>query len=166
MIKQASWVHGNAVILEEPARVNVKHMGWGTELHAPPQFFGAPTSFSTWCHIAIPTPVIVDDVRLKVQNIFLLFKAGQHAAIDNIHIYDGPKKIAAWNVIAGSNYSARRTGDHSFTIDNQNTFQLPEPHEVVFGLSISFTFLPYDITGPLPDAEAMLLITSAGADFF
>lgn len=165
MLKQASWIHGNAVVAEEPEKVNVKHMGWGTEL-----FFvtglGRPPAKS-WCHIAIPTPVIVNDVRLKVQKLFLLFKTGQHAAIDDIHVYDGPNRIATWDVVAGSNYSARRTGDHSKGIDGQNTFTLDAPHEVNFGLSISFTFAPVTVSGGLiPDLEGKLLVTTAGADFF
>jgi hypothetical protein len=164
MLKLASWIHGNALVVEEPEKVIVKHIGWGTELLFVSGLGRTPTK--TWCHIAIPTPVIVNDVRLKVQNLFMLFKTGQHASIDDIHIYDGPNKIAAWDVVAGSNYSARRSGDHSKVIDSQSTFTLPAPHEVIFGLSISFTFTPVAVSGLIPDLEGKLLITCAGADFF
>jgi hypothetical protein len=160
MLKYASWVHGNTLAVERPGDVVVQRWGWGTELrtHTSP-------SPSTWCHIAIPTPVIINDARMKVQNLFLLFETGQHASIDNIHIYDGPDKIAAWDVVAGSNYSARRSGHHSKSIDGQNTFVLPAPHEVRFGLSISFTFIAV-AQSAWNDPEARLLITTAGADFF
>ncbi len=166
MLKYASWVHGNAVVLENPSNILVMRRGHGTEM----QFTFAPgrPAQGTWCHIAIPTPVIVNDVRLKVQKLFLLFKTGQHASIDNIHIYDGPWKIAAFDVVAGSNYSARRTGNHSQGVDAQNMITLPTPHEVSLGLSISFTFTPVAVNSSLAmvDPEGTLLITSAGADFF
>lgn len=166
MLKHASWVHGNAVALEDPTNIILRHFGWGTEMQFLLSSGAAPTG--TWGHIPIPTPVIVNDVRLKVQKFFLLFKTGQHAAIDNIHIYDGPKKIFSLDVVPGSNISARRTGDHSRAIDPQNTFTLPTPHEPEFGMSISFSFRPVAVNTSLRpvDPEGKLMITTAGADFF
>ncbi|HEY0661164.1 MAG TPA: hypothetical protein VGD21_07595, partial [Lysobacter sp.] len=114
------------------------------------------------------TPVIINDVRMKVQRLFLLFKTGQHAAIDNIHVWDGPKRIATFDTVPGSSTSARRTGDHSGGVDAQNMITLPSVHEVSLGLSISFTFRPVALNTSLPsvDPEGTLLITAAGADFF
>lgn len=165
MLKQASWVHGNSLVLEDQNNILVRRWGWGTEMQF--EFSPGISPPGTWCHIALPTPVIINDVRLKVQKVFLLFKTGQHASIDNIHIYDGPRKIAAWDVVPGTSYTARRTGDHSGSVDSQNTFMLPNPCEVLFGLSLSFTFRPVSLNTSLPalDAEGKLLITSAGADF-
>lgn len=164
MLKHASWVHGNTVVLEDPNNILVKRRGGGTELQFGPTAVSPP---GTWCHIAIPTPVIVNDVRLKVQKVFLLFQTGQHAAIDNLHVFDGPRRIFAMDVVPGGNSSARRTGNHSQALDAQNTFALPAPLEVSFGLSISFTFRPVALTtsGTTIDPEGKLLITSAGADF-
>ena len=166
MIKHASWVHGNALVLEKPNNITVTRRGQGTEM-----LFGFMPGVSpegTWCHIAIPTPVIISDVRMKVRTLFLLFKAGQHAVIDNIHVWDGPKRIARFDVVAGSSYSARRSGDHSLVIDAQNTITLPMDHEVSFGISISFTFRPMSLNSSLLrlDPEGSLLIATAGADFF
>jgi hypothetical protein len=165
MLKYASWVHGNALELELPNNILIRRWGWGTEM----QFIFEPgmTPPPAWCHIPIPTPPIINDVRMKVQKLFLLFKTGQHASIDNIHIFDGPNRIAAWDVVAGSNSSARRTGNHSQAIDDQNMFTLPTLHEVSFGLSISFTFSPVALDTSLPqvDPAGTLLITTAGADF-
>ncbi|NTU96839.1 MAG: hypothetical protein HGA62_03385 [Chlorobiaceae bacterium] len=143
MLNHASWINGNAVVLEEPNNILVRHWGRGTEM----QFSFAPgvAPRGTWCHIALPTPVIVND----------------------IHIYDGPGKIAAWDAIPGGNTSARRSGDHSRSIDDQKTIMLPAPHEVSCGLSISFTFRPLAVNTSLQtvDPEGKLLISAAGADF-
>jgi hypothetical protein len=165
MIKYASWVHGNALAWEDTSSIVTRRWGWGSEMQF--TFARGVNPPGTWCHIPIPTPAIVNDVRLKVQKLFLLFKTGQHASIDNIHIFDGHKKIHALDVIPGSSSSARRTGDHSRGIDAENTITLPAPHEVSFGLSISFTFRPVALNtsqGPV-DPEGTLLITTAGADF-
>ena len=166
MLKYASWVHGNALVLERPDSILVMRWGRGTEM----QFTFEPgtTPQGTWCHIAIPTPVIINDVRMKVQRLFLLFKTGQHAAIDNIHVWDGPRRIAAFDAVPGSSNSVRRTGDHSQGVDAQNMITLPTAHEVSLGLSISFTFRPVALNTSLPtvDPEGTLLVTAAGADFF
>ena len=166
MIKHASWAHGNAVVAELPSGLIIRHWGWGTQM----QFTFAQNQSppAAWCHIPIPTPVIVNDVRLKVQTPFLLFKAGQHAAIDNVHIFDGPNRIHTWNTVVGNNAAGRRSGDHSRGIDSVNTLTLPNPHSVIFGMSIAFTFVPVALTTSSPpvDPEGTLLITTAGADFF
>ncbi|MCC7248930.1 MAG: hypothetical protein IT473_09935 [Lysobacter sp.] len=166
MIKHASWVHGNAVVTELPSGLYVQHWGWGTELAFTYRLGQSPAK--AWCHIPIPTPVIVDNVRLKAQTFFLMFKTGQHAAIDNIHVFDGPHKVHGWDVIEGSNYAARRTGDHSRGLDSSNVFVLPEPHEVMFGLSLAFAIAPVSVNTSLPlkDPEGSVLITGAGADLF
>ncbi|MDP3700125.1 MAG: hypothetical protein Q8R72_04390 [Hylemonella sp.] len=166
MLKYASWIHGNAVQLEDPSGILVKKVGMGTEM----QFNTLVPGISppgTWCHIAIPSPVIVNDARLKLQKVFLLFQTGQHAAIDNLHIFDGPRRIFMQDVVPGRNSSARRTGNHMQAIDAQNTFTLPAPVEISFGVSISFTFRPVALTTSLgrADPEGKLLITTAGADF-
>ena len=166
MLKQASWIHGNAVVVEDPNSVTLRHVGMGTEMFFKFALGTQPTG--TWCHIPIPTPVIVNDVRLKVQTLFLLFQTGQHAAIDNVHIFDGASRIARFDTVVGNNAAGRRSGNHLQSIDSSSTITLPTPHEVIFGLSISFTFRPVAVTTTLPggDPEGRILITSAGADFF
>ena len=53
-------------------------------------------------------------------------------------------------------------------IDSVNTLTLPNPHSVMFGMSIAFTFVPVALNtiSPPVDPEGTLLITAAGADFF
>jgi len=165
MLKHASWVHGNAVVVEDPGSVTLRHVGMGTEMFFKFALGGRPTG--TWCHIPIPTPVIINDVRLKVQTLFLMFQTGQHAAIDNVHIFDGPSRIAMFDAAIGSGGAGRREGNHLQSIDAANTITLQAPHEVIFGMSISFTFRPVAVTTTLPggDPEGRILISSAGADF-
>ena len=128
MLKQASWTHGNSLTVETPQNLaSIIHIGWGTELRFVP-------GKSSWCHIPIPTPVIVDNQRLKVQKLFLFFnvKEGQ-GSIRNIHVYDGPSRI---QTVDGLTLKC----DHVGCIDNVNTITLQNQHSVLFGLSISFLF--------------------------
>ena len=166
MIKHASWAHGNAVVPELQSGLLIRHWGWGTQMQFTFALNQSPQP--AWCHIPIPTPVIVDGVRLRVQTLFLLFKTGQHAAIDNVHIFDGPNRIHTWDANIGAGGAGRRTGDHSRGTDPVNTLTLPNPHSVMFGMSIAFTFVPVALSTASPpvDPEGTLLITAAGADFF
>lgn len=167
MIKHAAWVHGNAVVTELPSGLLVRHWGWGTEMQF--TFNAGQSPPAAWAHIPIPTPVIVNDVRLKVRTLFLLFKTGQHAAIDSIHVFDGPNRIHAEDFVNGNGPSPlRRTGNHSTGIDGRNTITLAADHEVLWGLSIAFKMAPVAVTvsSPPVDPEGTVLITTAGADFF
>lgn len=167
MTKQASWAHGNAVVTELPSGLLVRHWGGGTEMQF--TFEAGQVPPAAWAHIAIPTPVIINDVRTKVRNLFLLYKTGQHAAIDSVHIYDGPNRIHTEDFVNGGGPSPlRRTGNHSTAIDSRNTITLAADHEVLWGLSISFKMTPLAITvsSPPVDPEGTVLITTAGADFF
>jgi uncharacterized protein DUF6623 len=152
MLRQASWTHGNSLTVETPPNLaSIVHIGWGTILRFIP-------GKSSWCHIPIPTPVIMNDIRAKVQKMFLLFncKIGD-GEIRNIHIYDGPNRIFVKDGI-------HLSGDHSLGLDGVNTVTLPSLHEVLWGMSISFFFQAaqgIDSTIPPP----MLTITTAGADF-
>jgi hypothetical protein len=152
MLRQASWTHGNSLTVETPPNLaSIVHIGWGTILRFIP-------GKSSWCHIPIPTPVIMNDVRAKVQKMFLLFNCKEgEGSIRNIHIYDGPFRIDVRDDI-------RLSGDHGGGIDSINTITLPTPHEVAWGMSISFLFqaaIGFDTSIPPP----MLTITTAGADF-
>jgi hypothetical protein len=103
--------------------------------------------------------VIINDVRAKVQKMFLLFKCQQGMGeIRNIHIYDGPNRITTMDNI-------HLSGDHGGGLDGVNTINLQVPHEVPWGMSISFSFqaaIGIDSSIPPP----LLTITTAGADFF
>ena len=167
MIKHASWAHGNAVVTELPSGLLVRHWGGGTELQF--TFAANQNPPEAWCHIPIPTPVIVNDVRMKVRRLFLLYRTGQHAAIDSVHIFDGPHRIHMEDFRPGGGGNGpRRSGNHSNGIDPTNIITLGADREVLWGLSIAFRIVPVAITisSPPVDPEGTVLITAAGADFF
>ena len=150
MALHASWIHGNALTVENPGSLDrIGHFGWGADMAVRP-------GQSSWFHIPLATPVIVGDVRTKVQRLFLMFDAVS-GSIRNVHIYDGSGKVQEFNGLLLS-------GEHRTALDAANTFSLAQPHSVVWGMGISFFFIAdVGINSPIPDAR--LIVSSAGGDF-
>ena len=145
----ASWIHGTAFQLEDPTAVNdMRRVGWGTS------FNGRPGAF-TWFHVAIPTPVLVDGNRPKLERVSVLYRA-DNAEIRNIHIYDGPKRIKTFDGLNAK-------GDHSGGVSAQNTWELPPglPFLYSIGISVGVQFsIGFDTA-----ITTEMLFSSAGADF-
>jgi len=99
-------------------------------------------------HFAIPTPIIINDVRLKAQSALIRFSTGPQASIGAIHVYDGETRIYQRNGIA-------LTG--TLQLDRE---VLPDVPEVKFGTGIS---IQVNFNGTGPDAWVQLI--SAGIDF-
>jgi hypothetical protein len=150
MAMQASWVHGNALTVESPENLaRVGHFGWGADMAIQP-------GKGSWFHIPLPTPVIVNDVRTKLQRVFLLFDAVS-GSIRNVHVYDGSSKLQEFNNLLFE-------GEHRLALDGQNTFNLATPHTVAWGIGISFFFIA-DIGFDTSIPPARLILGAAGGDF-
>jgi hypothetical protein len=147
----ASWIQGNALTVENPANLtSIGHFGWGADMRIKP-------GKDSWFHIPIPSPVIVANVRCKIQKLFLLFDC-ENGSIRGVHIYDGPNKVQEFNGL-------HLTGNHFFGIDASTTFTLSAAHTVLWGMSISFLYIAdigFDSAIPPP----RLAISTAGGDFF
>ncbi len=119
-IAHAMWIHGNSMHTEYPDRVaSERRTGFSINIE------GKPGS-TNWFHFAIPTPVIVNDVRLRADSVMLRFKTySVDAWIRDVHVYDGETLIAAHN---GVNLSK----DHLF-----ERFMIPDRPEVLWGIGIS-----------------------------
>jgi hypothetical protein len=146
----ASWVHGNALTVENPENLNrIGHFGWGADMSVKP-------GKASWFHVALPTPVIVSDVRSSLIRVFLMFESEQ-GSIRNVHVYDGSFKIQEFNGLMSE-------GEHRLGLDGMNTFNLAHPHSVAFGIGVSFFFIAsigFDSTIP----PSRLILASAGGDY-
>ncbi len=119
-IAHAMWIHGHSMQIEYPDRVASQwRAGFSINVE------GKPSS-TNWFHFAIPTPVIVNDVRLRADSVMLRFKTySVDAWVRDVHVYDGEALIAAHN---GVNLSK----DHLF-----ERFLIPDRPEVLWGIGIS-----------------------------
>jgi hypothetical protein len=93
-ISYASWIHGHSMQVEYPDRIaRHERNGWGTDIEGKP-------GTGNWFHFAIPTPVVINDVRLQADSIMLCFKTGSlDAFVKDVHVYDGGTRIAEFNDI-------------------------------------------------------------------
>jgi hypothetical protein len=93
-ISYASWIHGHSMQIEYPDRIAYqRRTGMSFDIEGKP-------GTDNWFHFAIPTPVIIDDVRLQVDSVLLCFWTGSiDAFVQHVHVYDGRYRIAKFDDI-------------------------------------------------------------------
>jgi hypothetical protein len=93
-ISYASWIHGRTMQIEYPVRIaREDRNGWCAFVEGKP-------GTDNWFHFAVPTPVIINDVRTQIDSVMLVFKTGYvDAFVRDVHIYDGRWRIAEFNLI-------------------------------------------------------------------
>ena len=125
------------------------HFGWGADMQIAP-------GKDSWFHVPLPTPVIPMNTQSSLVRVFLMFEAEQ-GSIRNVHIYDGSAKVQEFN-------NLDLTGNHRSAIDNVNTFNLANPHGMLFGIGVSFLFsASIGFDSPIPPSR--LIVASAGGDY-
>jgi hypothetical protein len=102
-----------------------------------------------------PTPVIVGDVRTTVRRSFVLFLA-EDCDVRKVHLDDGSAKVHECNGL-------RHSGEHHSGLDGANTFDIPQPHAVAFGMGV--TVLVQASIGFDADIDTRFIVATAGADF-
>ena len=148
----ANWVHGNALRVESPENVGrFQHVFSGTNVLMTP-------GKSSWFHIAVPSPVVIGDVRAQLQRVFILFDIPHAGHITELHLYDGPNKIREIKQL-------ELNGTHIWSLDTINTFNLPSLHSVRWGIGISFLFAAGADTEGGSITPSILIVGSAGGDF-
>ena len=149
----AMWMHGNAVVVEHPENLfALDRKGWGPE-------FKLQRGTSSWFHITIPTPLIIENQRSQLVRVFLCFNTPEgDGHISEMHLYDGSDRIHAFDNLF-------LVGDRrAFLMSGQNTFALPNPRLLNWGLGISFLYQ----AAPRSEVScppSFLSIAGAGGDF-
>jgi hypothetical protein len=119
-LAHAMWIHGHSMQIENPERLaSVWRAGMYIRVEGKP-------GNATWFHFAIPTPVIVNDHRLRALRVILQFRTSSaDASVRDIHVYDGETKIAQFNNVNLSGNVGYRA------------FDIPGNPEVKLGIGIS-----------------------------
>jgi hypothetical protein len=157
MSTTAVWVHGNAVLVENPSDFSsVDRRGWGTDLT-----FSPGVAFrESVLHIPIPTPVLIRDVRTHLLRIFVLYetevRVERQVMIKGIDIWDGGAQLDSVPVGTGP---VPWQGSHLSAIDQFNRIDLSPSREVKFGIGLSLHCVTAGGPGPIR-------IAAAGADFW
>lgn len=119
-LAHAMWIHGTSMQIEYPDRMaSVRRAGSGVLVEGKP-------STTNWFHFAIPTPVIVDDNRLRVGSVLIDFKTmSADATVEHVHVFDGNHRIAEFNDVNLSGAIGMRR------------FDVPDHPEVKFGIGVT-----------------------------
>jgi len=119
-ISYASWIHGHSMEIEYPDRMaSAIRRGYAYQVEGKP-------GTTNWFHFAIPTPVIINDVRLQIASVMLRMTTGSiDSFVRDVHIYDGEKRIAVHNEV----YLVEENG--------LARFEVPETPYLLWGLGIS-----------------------------
>lgn len=141
-LAQAMWIHGTSLQVEVNDHIaRTSRAGFYTEIEGKP-------NTENWFHFAIPSKVIVNDQRLRIGSVMLLCETlSTDAVIRDVHIYDGPDKIAEHN---GVNLN----GNIGF-----HRFDAPTAPFVKWGVGISIG-VRFGSTG-----SRVMRFKSAGCDF-
>ncbi len=144
-IDYASWVHGTSIQIEFPNNLeSITRAGFYT-------YLVGKANTTNWFHFPVPTPVIMDSVRLSVICAILRFRTmSANAIVRDVHIYDGFTRIDTHN---GVNLS----GDQWFV-----KFGIANKPQVFWGLNIS---IGVEFKGGTA-AERRMDFVSAGFDLF
>ena len=146
MAKHAFWIHGHAF---QPQRegyfLNKVRVGCGAVFK---------THGAEWFHVAIPTPVILQNTDSKLKKFFVLYQTSGTAKLTAVHIWDGISKIAGFDKIAYS-------GDHSTKLDKYNSWNV-NPVHIKFGLGIS---VHVEFGPPSKIGVPEITFATAGAEF-
>jgi hypothetical protein len=167
----AMWIHGHAVVPEHPeplavqdrrvlgpedkahpeSLLTLERRGWGSE-------FQLRRGSATWFHIALPTPILVNDHRSHLVRVFLFFNTPpEDGQIRAIHLYDGANRFQVFERLS-------LTGDCRRVMSGYNTWLLPHPQSLYSGLGLSFLYQAWPCPQD-PLAVSYLCVAAAGAEF-
>lgn len=161
MTTQSSWIHGVAVKPEfvgDEYFVPVEYDGTKyayTELVGLPQGPGGTwrgrAGTTSWFHVALPTPTLVDGAPVSLTKLTVAFKTEEGAFLGNVHAWDGANRIVAESGL-------QLQGAHNGTDGNEAAaFALDQPQPVTCGLIVSLSIQF--------ENEAEVQISGVGGEF-
>jgi len=88
MPQRTLWMHGANMQVEYPSRL--------TSVRATGPFvrIEGARGQNTWVHFPLPTPAVIDGSRMRVQAAQVSFRTKENAAVHEVIVYDGEKRIA------------------------------------------------------------------------
>lgn len=143
VLENATWIHGNSCVVEQPEQLEFqRHYGFYN------RFIGKANT-TNWIHFSLPTPVIEDGARLKLDRFMVRAVMGSSATLRDVHIRDGEQAVALHDGV-------NLTGSQGFA-----RFGVASMPEVRWGLSVSlgFTF------GAGSQNDRRVDLISGGMDF-
>ncbi len=151
-IAHAMWIHGHSVQAQSKTGITVTRYGYYAEVYG---------GGEKWLHFAIPTPVFVDDHRLRINSALIRFKCLGNSAVTAVHVRDGekPKPLVAKSFnLSPKNWYVLRVPIPKKKANDPGK-KTPKPPEVEWGIGISVR-VRFVVNG-----SKKILFSSAGCDF-
>jgi hypothetical protein len=150
----ASWVPGYATVAQNMGGPPLNWEGKNyTDVNGYREGFGVTfylqSDRANWFHIPLPTPVIVEDRRASLSRVMVLFDLPEGAAINSVHVWDGPNRILQSDGLV-------ITGHHAHGLDADNCFDVNRG-DILWGVGISLLISCA--------RDSNVFIASAGGDF-
>jgi hypothetical protein len=120
-IAHAMWIHGHSIRIEYPNLMDDDTRRAGGFM----RLVGLAGKHN-WFHVAIPTPVYVEDHRLTIDSLMLRFRTSG-ATLTKVHIYDGEDSIMSHNELS--------LNPNDWTFERFDVFSKPK---VKWGVGLSF----------------------------
>ena len=88
MPQRTLWMHGVNLQVEYPNRL--------TSVRATGPFvrIEGARGQNTWLHFPLPTPAVLDGVKMHIEGAYVSFRTRDHACVHEVIIYDGESRIA------------------------------------------------------------------------
>ena len=88
MPQRTLWMHGVNMQVEYPSRL--------TSVRATGPFvrIEGARGQNTWLHFPLPTPVVVDGARMRIEGAYVSFRTRSNASVYEVIVYDGESRIA------------------------------------------------------------------------
>jgi hypothetical protein len=116
-----------------------------------------------WFHFAIPTPVVSNNARVSLIRAFVLWSTRGGAQLLSFHVWDGLRtRLLEVDGIDRSGIfdgGPQQPGNDPKLVDGANTFALPQPQPVFYGIGVSA------LIGFASNDDSDVFFTGAGADF-
>ncbi|BFM04883.1 S8 family peptidase [Halioxenophilus aromaticivorans] len=136
----ASWTHGHAATVQRPELLDQ------SSLYAPYSLFKGKPNTTNVFHFAVPTPVIVNNKRLALDSIMLLFWTDVGVEVTAVEIWDANARLKRYDGLS-------LTGSHWFErFDVLN-------NRVRYGIGVSVTARFSE------EGDRRIIFGSCGGDF-
>jgi hypothetical protein len=133
-----NWVHGQAGVIEPAYNAEgIPLVGRVISGSSDGASYAGVAEAEAWFCFPIPTVVKKDDVQVRLNRLYILFRSESGVEITTIHVWDGPRRIDAFEPspgISGMHDGSRGPAD---LVPNVTSWTLGHKPEISWGLCIS-----------------------------
>lgn len=158
MTLQAIWVHGQSTVADlsydDKGNFLVSPVNSGS---ADGSSYSGQADARAWFHFPLATPVIHNGIRIRLIQVFVLFRSDPDVLLTEVHVWDGARRIEAFS--AGTGVSGLHDGSRGVSdcVTNVTRWVVGQRPQIFWGVCLS-AHVHFKAGGSIT-------FTTAGADF-